>query len=514
MARFGRGLSSLPIVLVILAVMLLSGTGNGHLNQATKLPTSVARSQVTVDSRSVSAGPTNWTLLATNTAPSPRRDLATVYDPSDHVVLLFGGATTPLSGGDNVVGETWVFQNGVWVNLTSSLPVSPPARADPGFAYDPADGYVVMFGGIGNPGGTVALNDTWVFSDMRWTELVTPIAPPARRGPAAAWDPADGYIVLFGGGNFRNGTGFANDTWVFHGGAWTQVTTTGPIPAARNSAAMTYDSADGYILMYGGWNGNPLNDTWTYRAGTWTELNPARSPSPRLMGNADMVYDPALQTTVLFGGKYLGTFYNETWTFLAGSWTNLTPSLASSPAARHAEGLVYLPTDGVLLLFGGETFWPSTLNDTWLFGDLSSTTDFVRVSLIAAGPQNCFARFGDVTFPPNLTVAAARTTYGITAYPYGAPFEQWKVTGGLAVSSGQSTRPAASVAVTGSGTITALFTAFSAPGNLSAPAGQGPGPLFLGLGLGAIAGGLGVYFVLGPGRRAFPAGNRPPEPPG
>jgi hypothetical protein len=70
---------------------------------------------------------------------------------------------------------------------------------------------------------------------------------------------------------------------------------------------MTYDSAQGVVLLHGGETcletpcRQPFDatDTWAWDGTTWTELHPA--VSPRLRQSASMAYDDARQTAVLYG---------------------------------------------------------------------------------------------------------------------------------------------------------------------------------------------------------------------
>src|SRR5206468_13036699 len=73
-------------------------------------------------------------------------------------------------------------------------------------------------------------------SSPEWVQLSPANSPPARSYLAMTYDPASGKIVMFGG---DNGTTYLNDTWVFDGGTWTQVTTDTP-PPARAAAQLAY----------------------------------------------------------------------------------------------------------------------------------------------------------------------------------------------------------------------------------------------------------------------------------
>lgn len=68
-------------------------------------------------------------------------------------------------------------------------------------AYDPADGDVVMFGGYCHSSGSEnpGCSDTWIFSHGQWTELHPTHHPGERLTTQMAYDSADHYIVLFGG---------------------------------------------------------------------------------------------------------------------------------------------------------------------------------------------------------------------------------------------------------------------------------------------------------------------------
>jgi hypothetical protein len=300
------------------------------------------------------------------------------YDAKDGYVVLFGGiggvaSTAPW------YNDTWVFNSDNWTELHPR--VSPPRTLGAGMVYDGADGYVVLFGGewLGANGrGSLVNNYTWEFSAGEWTNITSTPSPPQCNRPNMAYDPVDGHVVLFGGWNpnvvtpVNNTTEFIggdlNYTWMFSGGRWTNITPA-MSPEGRDSAFMSYDSADGYILMFGGKNTNftALNDTWEFRNGKWTQLFPSSSPPARELGG--IVYDPGLNAVVIFGGDSgtIRSFSNETWEFSEGNWTQLHPKL--SPEPRAAIGLVFDALDGYIVLFGGGPLpndYFGSFNDTWV----------------------------------------------------------------------------------------------------------------------------------------------------
>lgn len=156
---------------------------------------------------------------------------------------------------------------------------------------------------------------------------------------------------------------------------WTNLTPNlGRSPLGRDGAAMTYDVADRYMLLFGGFNGSgpytSLNDTWTFQDGRWTELHPTLSP-PWLY-SAGMAYDYSDGSVILFGGIEIISVLTEylsaqTWSFHAGVWTNLTPREAKSPSPRVYPDLASDPTSQSVYLFGGTAPNSTNLNDTWVF---------------------------------------------------------------------------------------------------------------------------------------------------
>src|SRR6267378_4904561 len=205
----------------------------------------------------------SWTNVTSSTHPSPREFASMTYDTADGYVILFGG-----SAGGAGFGETWRFLGGSWTNISPSS--GPTPRVEASIAYDTADGYVILFGGAGSR----ILSDTWKFHGGSWTNITRSSGPSPRFEASMAYDTADGYVVAFGGAAFTsNGfTAVYGDTWKFLGGSWTNITSsTGPSP--RFIASMAYDTADGYVILFGGGTSSALfGDTWKFLGGSWTNI--------------------------------------------------------------------------------------------------------------------------------------------------------------------------------------------------------------------------------------------------
>jgi hypothetical protein len=289
-----------------------------------------------------------WTKISERTHPSSRLDMQVADGTSTTGVFVFGG----VNGDGDLQSDLWTFAGLVWSNV---IPKAPTLRQFASMTYDEADGYVLLFGGTKSGFSSGALGDTWKFAHGLWTELSPARSPSPRSGAAMTYDAADGYVLLFGGSNAQGND--LNDTWTFLAGKWTELVPKSEVPPARAMASMTFDDADGYVLMFGGANSTAIGgyqgDCWAFSGGVWSEMS--TGPSPR--AGAQMAYDSEDGYVVLFGGLYDNgeLTLNDTWTYLGGSWTNISSSLAWTPDGRYGAGFVDDTYDGYLVLFSGTT---------------------------------------------------------------------------------------------------------------------------------------------------------------
>jgi len=259
-------------------------------------------------------------------------------------------------------------------------------------AWDPAENFSLLFGGCTSGEYTLvywnhtcpAVGDTWEFQGGIWTNLTASLtgpSPPPRVDAAMAYDAADGYLLLFGG---YDGTTVYNDTWEFHDGGWTKISTPSA-PAPRFAPGLAYDAAAGYVVLFGGlgsWTGAPtFNDTWTYRAGTWTNVTEPGGPAPRFSFGMD--YDPASASVVLFGGWSTAepSSFNDTWTFSAGTWTERHPS--ATPTERNYQSMAFDPALNASVMALGH-HGAVAFNDTWTYTVSAGWTELVTLGAPAA----------------------------------------------------------------------------------------------------------------------------------
>ncbi|MFS0726403.1 kelch repeat-containing protein [Paenibacillus sp. 1P07SE] len=257
--------------------------------------------------------------------PSARSSACIVYDSSEQRVLLFGGADT-----DGNRNDLWVWEAGeqAWYNVTPDpLPASwPSARSEAGLVEVQAAGGFLLFGGSGSGD---PLQDLWLLESgmFEWTN-VTPSTlpgewPSGRTGHLFTALGPSSEVLLFGG---YNNCGALGDTWLLNasGGqyAWSlQETPLHLTPRFSSSAA--YDSANGRIVLFGGIDGNYLNDTWTWSSSTgWSSFTPPAPydwSQPNIRCASVMAYNAQSMQLVLFGGVF-GTLafsaeLGDTWTW-------------------------------------------------------------------------------------------------------------------------------------------------------------------------------------------------------
>jgi N-acetylneuraminic acid mutarotase len=161
-------------------------------------------------------------------------------------------------------------------------------------------------------------------------------------------------------------------------GAWSQLVPKNAddgLPGARFASTLAYVPSTSSLLMFGGWDGTQcFNAVLSYdpAADTWTDLDSAGiTPAGRTLHS--MCYVPSQSLLVVFGG-YDGTRYlGDTWAYdiATDSWTDLAP-IGDAPAARGGQSLVYLESENKLLLFGG---WNGAkeFGDTWEY-DLTANS--------------------------------------------------------------------------------------------------------------------------------------------
>ena len=192
-----------------------------------------------------------------NPRPPPPRLSGTVgYDAQDGYVLFFGE------------GFTWKFAGGNWTNISSTSGIPPSSRLYPTITDDASAGLVLLFGGLGGSGSTGynPLNDTWMFQSGRWVNVTSVHSPSSRYAASAAYDAADSDVILFGGDTQSGSAGNLNDTWAWGssppiGELVLSVLPTQPLPGNAASFNVTFSGGVGpftYSWRFGDGNASSL----------------------------------------------------------------------------------------------------------------------------------------------------------------------------------------------------------------------------------------------------------------
>ena len=258
-----------------------------------------------------------------------------------------------------------------------------PGSTRHSLVYDERHGETLLFGG--SFAGTWD-NSMWAYNltANSWTKRFAANGPLPRMNTAMACDPATGLVVLFSGWNPYSG--LLRDTWTYDAGSnvWTKMNPL-TIPPQRSSHAMTYDSRNQQVLMFGGLdiNSKELNDTWAYSLATdtWRMVSPPVSPPARF--DHGLAFDGSSGRTVMFGGavsRYGVSYTNETWSYdgTNNSWTNLTP--AASPSPRKAFGMACNGA-GKVFVFGGSIYQPPYYSgETWAYSVVGNEWSIVSTS--------------------------------------------------------------------------------------------------------------------------------------
>ncbi|HZY92086.1 MAG TPA: kelch repeat-containing protein [Thermoplasmata archaeon] len=372
-------------------------------------PSSQSTGRITPAISPVTTPEVGTTLPTATPAPSPVK--TPVFPQSERLCLVERLAWCPSDLAPNPASPVPLTSgNASWLNLTPSpLPASyPSARSGASLAYSPDAHGSILFGGSAASG---LQQDTWLFAGGAWSELINPASctsttcPSPRTQAMFAYDQSDHEAVLFGGLSAFGYpvVGVLNDTWVYSGGTWSNVTgKVGPAPPPRYDGSMVFDSGDGYVLLFGGANATsmPYDDTWTFVGGHWTNLTGSLTFHPEARMGAAIGNSP-LGWVMLFGGLGVTSLIQNdyavntgpyvAWWFHNGTWTwaqtPINPQVPSTrqgasdrvgPCGRVDAALAWSPKNNHFVLFGGlgvpGTVWACgssiflfPLNDTYVY---------------------------------------------------------------------------------------------------------------------------------------------------
>jgi hypothetical protein len=305
-----------------------------------------------------------WSQRITPLAPAPRYGHAMVYDSARRVVVLFGGRGLPFDdmGFPYKDRKTWEWDGVGWIERDIPGPDNNGSdRIDHAMTYDAVRSQVVLFGGRSDA------NDTWVYDGAQWTQLTPAVSPTARRGHEMTYDVEREVVVLFGGRYSNVPQNPTNETWEWDGQTWRQRFSLSGSPPANTAPSLVYDVARRRTILFGGiQSGAPSsrsNDVWEWDGQTWVLQNLTLKPSVR--HNNAIAYDANRNVTVIFGGTEgsITNPYGDTWEYDGTTWAIRT--LQASNEVEHSaniytppaerRGAAVFAADGLIVLYGGQT---------------------------------------------------------------------------------------------------------------------------------------------------------------
>jgi PKD repeat protein len=316
--------------------------------------------------------------LSAGVAPPAGSGASLAYDATDGYYVLYGGCFVT----ECPSNETWWYLNGTWENETAFVGSTPPAVDDAQMDYDANFGAIVLFGGCSYTGGCPE-NQTWEYSGGTWTNLTSLACPSICPTPvyagSMAYDPADGFSVLFGGCTVILCLGTSNQTWVFDAAAGGWYNLGGTQPFGRAYAGMAYDPLRAAMVLFGGQNNcgftsppcDQLSDTWVYNfTYGWSYFGSFDGINPPGLSGFGLTWNSADQSVFLEGGYNQTTgVSSSTWEYQCTefcSWANVTPSV---PGPARAFMTMASNVSGQAPWFiGGANLSEYTVGDQWAWG--------------------------------------------------------------------------------------------------------------------------------------------------
>ncbi len=196
-------------------------------------------------------------------------------------------------------------------------------------------------------------------------------APTAGEDCKIAYDHQRACVYLYGGkGDDDRNT---NELWSFDlkTRRWSRLAGDGPKPPPREDHSLILDTANDWLVLFGGEDGPTSDETWAFdiTANRWENITHPSAPARQ---EHTAIYDPRGRRMIVFGGVNTErTPDDQTWaldldrqssTFQA--WTTLTTT-EPRPGWRRQHAAVYDAQRHRMLVFGGIQTKKRYLSDLW-----------------------------------------------------------------------------------------------------------------------------------------------------
>jgi PKD repeat protein len=204
-------------------------------------------------------------------------------------------------------------------------------------------------------------------------------------GSASAWDPArDAFVLVDGCSDVDCNLDAWTLTWVLNTTGW-HTFDYGPGFGSKTwlgFTGMAYDPVDGYLVLFGGWDfesAHPQNYTYTYSytgdvayGSHWDNISAADAScaigcTPAGRDDDAITWDAQLGAVFMTAGyNYTYGEYNDSWEFLAGLWYALSPQAPAAFVPLEGPALAVNSTNIGVFLVGGSC--PTSCSERqWVF---------------------------------------------------------------------------------------------------------------------------------------------------
>ena len=196
------------------------------------------------------------------------------YDPEYGTILLFEDHYNNVTKSSDVE-ETWEYTSGGWNRILSTAVPWITFPLSGRLAYDYADGYALLQAMNTSATDSQTAPAAWSFRNGTFTDegllplsLVSCYCGQEYNPPTITYDERDGYVLVFSSPALGGTTqiNYASFTWTYRDGAWTNESIAGP--PGRQEPSLVFDPADGYVVLFGGIRPTDspalMSDTWIY----------------------------------------------------------------------------------------------------------------------------------------------------------------------------------------------------------------------------------------------------------
>jgi hypothetical protein len=188
-----------------------------------------------------------------------------------------------------------------------------------GLVYDPLGDRLIVIGGHAGSGAQY-LNDVHELplsgpQAYEWHTLSPSGPPPTPRMIfGSQYDPVRERVLFYGG---ETALGLSNEVWALSLGAspsWSMVAASGSGPGVLKAHTMVYDPAADRMVVFGGYAGSPLNAAYALSLSgstAWTALSTTGGP-PGGRFLISGIHDPVAGRMIVHGGMANGA-WSDTW---------------------------------------------------------------------------------------------------------------------------------------------------------------------------------------------------------